>query len=294
VDDKRPAFDAIDWALVTAIVVLSIFLATELSWPVVEAWRNRPRPGTQVHQQYEKVTDGQNTAAWGYNYLLYLPCDYDTNRKWPLLVFLHGSGDRGEDLEALRRDGGLPRIVEAAVTCRCDPREQQTSESCNAHHLIRNRLIIVSPQCPKDVGWQPEHVIGLIEHIRQRFSVDRDRVYLTGYSMGGFGTWQTACHNPDRFAAIAPLAGGGDESQAERLVNMPIWAFHGMKDKSVPFESSEKIVEAVKKCGGHVEFTAYPDEGHGICDVTYQNPRLYEWLLAQRRSSSELAPAVAK
>jgi predicted peptidase len=101
--------------------------------------------------------------------------------------------------------------------------------------------------------------------------------------MGGFGTWETACYDPTRFAAIAPVSGGGDVEQADHLKNMPIWAFHGGDDKTVPLDSSRAMVDAVRKSGGHVEFTIYPDQGHGIAGVTYQNPKLCEWLLAQRR-----------
>jgi predicted peptidase len=107
---------------------------------------------------------------------------------------------------------------------------------------------------------------------------------MTGFSMGGFGTWATACQYPDRFAAIAPLAGGGEADQAERLKNIPIWAFHGEKDNVVSLESNQKMVDAVRASGGHAEFTVYPGAGHSICDMTYENPLFYEWLLAKRKS----------
>ncbi len=289
-DKKWFQFDAIDWLLVAAIVGLSVFLLAAIFEPAILAWRNRPRAGAQVCQQY-MVRVGKNAEETEINYLLYLPRSYDeqkgtapflrpTNvtrkrvppsvpaakigtapKKWPLVVFLHGSGERGRDLERVRRTG-LPREVE------------------RGNH---GDFILVSPQCPKDSSWNPELVVALIEHITASFAADPDRVYLTGYSMGGFGTWQTACQYPDRFAAIVPLSGGGDVRQAEKLKNMPIWAFHGAKDETVPLKASKEMVDAVRKCGGHVEFTVYPEEGHGICETTYQNPKLYEWLLAQRR-----------
>ena len=102
--------------------------------------------------------------------------------------------------------------------------------------------------------------------------------------MGGFGTWETACYAPSRFAAIVPVAGGGDVAQAQRLVNLPVWAFHGADDDTVPLEANKTMVDAVRKCGGHVEFTVYPNCGHDICNMLFYDGHLYEWLLAQRRS----------
>jgi predicted peptidase len=262
-DKNRPLFDAIDWLLVTAIVGLSIFLLAEFSGPAIASWRSRPRSGVQVCQEYvAKIGEGRDAVETGTYYLLYLPQDYNRKNQWPLVVFLHGAGERGNDLERVRRMG-LPREVETGN--------------------LGDQFILVSPQCPKDSIWMPELVIALTEHISNSFSVDRDRVYLTGFSMGGSGTWQTACHDPGRFAAIVPLSGGGDANQAERLKDVPIWVFHGANDKTVPLSASQVMVNAVQKCGGHVEFTVYPEHKHSICEVTYQNPKLYEWLLAKRR-----------
>ncbi len=197
------------------------------------------------------------------DYLLYLPPDYDASVKWPLIVFLHGSGERGEDLEQVRRVG-LPRVVEHDESRRWG-------------------FVLVSPQCPKDSYWEPRQVVELLEHVSSRLSVDQDRIYLTGYSMGGYGTWAAACYDPDRFAAIVPVCGGGNVEQAERLKRLPIWAFHGDKDNVVPFEKDQAMVDAVKKSGGDVTFTVYRGAGHGISDMTYGNDRVYDWLLAHRR-----------
>jgi len=260
-------FNWIDWSLSAAIVVLSVVLLALLSEPAVGAWLHRPRPGMQVPQLYTNEKTGGAYAGVAIDYLLSLPPDYDASAKWPLVVFLHGAGERGDNLEQVRRTT-LSRIVE---------------------HDNRRRwgFVLLSPQCPRDSYWQPEQVTELIEHVSSRLSIDRDRVYLTGYSMGGFGTWATACHDPDRFAAIAPLSGGGDVQQAERLQELPIWAFHGDKDNVVSIDGDRAMVEAVQKCGGNVKFTVYPGAGHGICDMTYQDDRLFDWLLAQRRKSTD-------
>ena len=113
--------------------------------------------------------------------------------------------------------------------------------------------------------------------------VDPDRVYLTGESMGGYGTWEIAVRYPDRFAAIAPVCGVGEAWLASRLVNLPVWAFHGAQDDRVPLRGSQEMVEAVTKCGGRPKLTVYPDMGHMIGDFVYGNEELYRWLLAQRR-----------
>ncbi len=145
------------------------------------------------------------------------------------------------------------------------------------------RFVLLSPQCPKDSYWNPERLVELVENVCSRLPVDRDRVYLTGYSMGGYGTWATASFDPDRFAAIAPLSGGGDVERAARLKDLPIWAFHGDKDRVVSLEESRAMVDAVRKCGGSVIFTVYHGAGHGICDMAYGDGKLCDWLLSQRR-----------
>jgi predicted peptidase len=144
-------------------------------------------------------------------------------------------------------------------------------------------FILLSPQSPVNTRWSPDLLAGLTEYISKSFSVDRDRVYLTGYSMGGNGTWATAASDPGRFAAIAPLCGGGNPERAQQLKNLPIWAFHGDKDNVVPIAASQTMVDAVRKCGGQVEFTVYSGAGHGIDGMTYQNEKFFEWLLSQRR-----------
>jgi predicted peptidase len=255
-------FTWIDWLLLLAIASSSVQLLVMLLGPVTEACQNRPRPGMQVSRQYlVKQGTGADAVTIPINYLLYVPSEYAETSKWPLVVYLHGAGSQGHDLNLVRREG-LPGLIGQGT---------------------KFRFILLSPQHPRGSWWIPELVVGLIEHISSSLPVDRNRVYLTGYSMGGNGTWAVASYDPSRFAAIAPLCGRGNVSQAERLAKMPIWAFHGAKDQVIPLRASEAMVDAVRKSGGHVKFTVYPDAGHGICEETYQNPQLYELLLAQRR-----------
>lgn len=260
--NKKLSFTWVDWLLLAAIVALSLQLSVMLLPPAWEAWKNRPRPGMQVPQQHlVEYGSGVSAMTIPVNYLLYLPPDYTSQKKWPLVVYLHGAGSRGSDLELVRREWPPDQIVQGK-------------------HFP---FILLSPQCPANSGWSPGLVSGLAEQVSSSLSVDRDRVYLTGYSMGGYGTWATASHDPGRFAAIAPLCGRGVRGQARRLKNTPIWAFHGDKDDVIPLSATQDMVDAVRNCGGHVKFTVYPGVGHGIAGMTYENEQFFEWLLAQRR-----------
>jgi predicted peptidase len=121
----------------------------------------------------------------------------------------------------------------------------------------------------------------------KKYKVDKDRIYVSGLSMGGFGTWSLAAYTPDRFAAIAPICGGGEPFRTRRLTGLPVWVFHGAKDKAVPLERSQEMVDALKKRGGSVKLTIYPEAGHDSWSETYDNPDFYEWLLQQRRNAKE-------
>jgi predicted peptidase len=198
-------------------------------------------------------------------YLLALPKDYDkdTTKAWPLMVFLHGAGERGSDINKVKVHGPA-KLVEQGKDF---------------------PFLIVSPQCPEGQWWnnRVETVMALIDEIAEKYRVDPKRIYLTGLSMGGYGTWSIATTFPDRFAAIVPICGGGQPYQAGNLKKIPIWAFHGGKDPVVPVAESERMVEAVKKAGGNAKLTIYPEAQHDSWTETYNNPALYEWLLKQSK-----------
>lgn len=195
-------------------------------------------------------------------YLLYLPKDYETKESWPLVLFLHGSGERGDDLELVKKHGPPKLIAEGKEF----------------------PFIVVSPQCPKGKSWEPYELKVLLDDIVQKYRVDEERICVTGLSMGGFGTWKLAAYMPRRLAAIAPICGGGDLSSVRRLTKLPIWAFHGAKDKSVPVERTQEMVDALTKNGGTPKLTIYPEAEHDSWTETYNNPEFYEWLLAQKRA----------
>lgn len=197
------------------------------------------------------------------NHLLYLPQRYQTGstEKYPLIVFLHGSGERGNDIELVRKYG-LPQVVEGQPDF---------------------PFIVVAPQCPAGIFWSVKALNDLLDKIIAEDRVDADRVYLTGLSMGGYGTWDWAIQSPDRFAAIAPICGGGNPDKVRAIRSMPVWVFHGAKDPTVPIAESEKMVKALKKAGSNVKFTVYPEAGHDSWTETYNNPELYKWFLSHKR-----------
>lgn len=205
------------------------------------------------------------TVKVGMDYLLALPRNYDQQDSWPLVLFLHGAGERGDDLELVKQHGP-PKLI---------------SEGKDFP------FIVVSPQCPKDLWWEPIELTALLDQIVKTHKVDEDRVYVTGLSMGGFGTWRLAAFTPDRFAAIAPICGGGEPYWARRFSHLPTWAFHGAKDQAVPLERSQKMIDAMKEKGGEPKLTVYPEAGHDSWTETYNNPEFYEWLLEQKRSPAK-------
>ncbi|MFW5692188.1 MAG: prolyl oligopeptidase family serine peptidase, partial [Chloroflexota bacterium] len=149
--------------------------------------------------------------------------------------------------------------------------------------------IVIAPQCPPDQTWfdYRNELILLLDHVLEQHNVDPDRVYLTGLSMGGFGTWDLARLHPDRFAAIAPICGGlpwlvALGSAALTLRTMPVWAFHGALDDIVPIERSQEAVDALRAAGNDVRFTVYPDLKHDSWTISYANPELYTWFLEHR------------
>ncbi len=217
-----------------------------------------PNSGKQVPQQLKT----QVPVEMGY--LLYLPQNYEQQDSWPLMLFLHGAGERGTDLDLVKKHGP-PKLVAAG-------REFP--------------FIIVSPQCREQRWWQPVELNALLDEIVRKYKVDEDRIYVTGLSMGGFGTWSLAAYAPRRFAAVVPICGGGETYWTRRFAHLSCWVFHGAKDHVVPIQRSQEMVDALKKNGGDARLTVYPEAGHDSWTETYNNPELYRWLLQQKRKQS--------
>ncbi|HEY3352888.1 MAG TPA: dienelactone hydrolase family protein [Polyangia bacterium] len=203
-------------------------------------------------------------------YLQYVPpaARADPTRRWPLILFLHGSGERGRDARVLTRHG-IPRVVEES----------------------RGDLpfIALAPQCPPASAWPP-HLLALealLADALDALPVDPARLYLTGISMGGEGAWHLGARNPHRFAAVVPICGYGlpaygFPAKVCALKDTPVWTFHGARDTIVRPAATVALVETLRGCGGDVRLTIYPDADHDSWTRTYANPEVYEWLLAQR------------
>ncbi len=215
--------------------------------------------------QQAHTFETQVTKSVHLNYLLYLPEGYGANdgEKWPFVLFLHGRGESGDDLELVKKHG-VAKIVEKRDDF---------------------PFIVVSPQCPNEAWWPDiaDSLDALLDDVLPRNAVDLQRVYLTGLSMGGYGAWRLAALRPERFAAIAPICGGGDPYWALRLKDIPAWVFHGADDEVVPMSESERMVRALKAVDGDVRFTVYPGVKHDSWTQTYHNPELYKWFLEHKR-----------
>ena len=218
------------------------------------------KPGQQVEAVFES-SDGAKVP-----YLIYLPEDYsaDSDREFALLYFLHGRGESKGPLSLVAK-WGPPKFA-----ARGDDLP----------------YIMVSPQCPRSDRWssdtQQKRLTELLDAITKQYRINEASIFLTGLSMGGYGTWTMATNSPNRFAAVAPICGGGDPSKAASLADVPIWVFHGDQDKPVPFEKSVKMVDAIKKAGGtKVRFTTMENVGHNCWSAAYATPELYQWMNAQ-------------
>lgn len=217
------------------------------------------RPGRQIARPASPDAAGHRLPA----YWLYLPPGYDEapDRRWPLLFFLHGSGERGSDLQRVKAHGP-PSFIESRPDL---------------------PLILVSPQVPQQGAWQPQRLHALLGRLLAELRVDADRVSATGLSMGGRGAWAWAIAYPDDLAAIAPVCGDGDADRVARIRHLPVWAFHGEQDGVVPIALQRRTIAALRQAGGQPRFTTYPGVGHDAWTPAYTEPGLFDWLLAQRR-----------
>ena len=249
--------------LLLLTLVLAFTMATK---------KSPAQPAGQSPQKLDvKIT--QSVTA---KYLLALPKDYDAKaaKRWPLMLFLHGAGERGTNLNKVAYHGP-PKLIAGGKEF---------------------PFIVVSPQCPEDERWSDDVLMALLDSVIAQQNVDTNRIYLTGLSMGGFGSWSLAAKYPERFAAVAPVCGGGTtidlllNSKAKRaaIKTLPIWAFHGTKDTAVPLAESEKMVAGFKRAGcQEAELTVYPEAGHDSWTETYNNPKLYEWFLSHERAGAK-------
>ena len=215
----------------------------------------KPIKDTQTECRFSGIVNAEAT----FRYLAYLPPGYEGDEKqFPLVLFLHGSGERGDDLAKVRLHG--------------PPFEVDKGRSFP--------FILVSPQCPEFRYWDLNGLVGLIDHLESKYRVDKNRIYVSGLSMGGFATFGLAALIPDRIAAALPICGAEVATLAQRLVGTPIWAIHGTKDTAVPIKRDREIISAIKAAGGKAKLTAIKNGGHGVWVDAYAGSEVYDWLLS--------------
>ena len=222
----------------------------------------------------EKVTGEwvKATSDQGLNYQFLGNPKWKTGERYPLLIWLHGAGQSGSDNEA--QMGGATKAFSTP--------ENQDGRPC----------FILAPQCPsRDIGWKNEvaaNLMALIADLTDHLPIDESRLYLTGSSMGGSGSWYIATNYPGVFAAVVPLCGGGDPKKAEILKDTPIWVFHGDQDPEVSVEKSRAMFQAIQGVGGErIKYSELAGEGHLIAGGVYAKPELHEWIFAQKKLSAE-------
>ena len=214
-----------------------------------------PRAGKQVEMKLD-LGDGQTIE-----YLLYLPHNYEAGEKFPFMLFLHGRGESKGPLSVLKR-WGPPRMIEQGK---------------------KLPYILASPRCPPETRWEQSveqsRLDLLLDHLLKTWPIDEGRVYLTGLSLGGFGSWALAARHPDMFAAVAPLCGKGNPADGAKLVDVPIWAWHGLADTVVPPAGTEDMVKAIKAAGGtQIRYTSLEGVGHNAWSAAYATPQLFQWM----------------
>jgi predicted peptidase len=232
------------------------------------------KPKKQEKNDYTELCTGE----WnGSVFETDLPFQFYADRKlrgggnnYPLVIYLHGMGSRGTDNQRQINEG--IKIFTSAENYRKRP------------------CFIVAPQCPDGSYWNGvpgSNVIKLAKELTKKLPIDRNRIYLTGLSMGGYGTWALLAKEPKLWAAAVPLCGGGDPSKAKSFSKVPIWAFHSSDDDVVDVSESRKMVEALKKAGSTVKYTEYEDRGHGISGAAYREKELMEWIFKQGQSTKD-------
>ena len=242
------------------IVLIILGIVTSFQFGVNMAWNRTGK--TFIIRQYPK---GERPNAD------YLPLDYKVHvprgfwglgQRRPLIVFLHGAGNVNKDVEDIRED-----------LVNCLPPELKKDFP----------FVVISPASWKH-GWKTPQILQILDETTVRWNIDPNRIYLTGFSMGGFGTFQIACDSPETFAAIVSVAGGGVPGRAERLKSVPTWAFHGDADKVVDCENSIKMIDSMKEYGcSETKLTILEGKGHGIMYNVYCQPEIYRWMLSHQK-----------
>ena len=238
--------------LVSGLAAALFFAAT------LDVHAEDPAPGQQVAQVFQSAKSPDSRLG----YLLYLPKDHgQASQKYPLLMFLHGSGERGDDVNAVKKHGP-PKLI------------------ADGQHLP---FVVVSPQCPTGKRWEAETLLELLDQLQTRYSIDPARVYITGLSMGGAGTWSLLAAAPKRFAAAVAICGGAKPTTADAALHTPLWIVVGDRDNAELVDNCRATAEVLKQKNADVKLTVMTGIGHDSWTQTYATPELYDWMLRHRR-----------
>lgn len=272
---QQPVVETSMWivGLLAFIIVIYIGgkISTEKYW--LANWVNRgPENAIRLAEPFEARTY-VNSKGDTLRYRLLAPLNYDSTKKYPLALCLHGGGGRGTD--------NITQ-VEGSWTA------QLLSEYQNR---TKYPAFVFVPQCPPAFSWGGIEGLPVVDSIvfeamaelEKEFAIDKTRQYVMGESLGGYGSWHFIAMYPQLFAAAVPICGGGDPTLANTFADTPVWAFHGAKDRSVPVKLSRDMIEAMKKAGGQPKYTEYPEEGHIISKPVTTTPDLLDWVFAQKR-----------
>lgn len=234
----------------------------------------------QIYEDQTIERDGHKV-----HYRLLKPEKIEPGQKYPVVLSLHGAGERGSD--NVKQLMYLPQ------------------QMADAQHREKFPCFLIAPQCPAGQKWaninwsaktsepQPEiagpmqDAVAMLEHVLKTYPTDPNRVYLTGLSMGGYGSWDLATRHPEWFAAVVPICGGGDERQAKKLVGIPLWAVHGDADRAVPVERSQQMIAAIKEAGGEPKYSELPGVGHNSWTPAYKDLGVIKWMFAQKKSPAK-------
>lgn len=269
--------------------VFVLLILTAFAWTSISGAQtvDNPEPGKQV---VGSVNLPASTSVWKWGaegmknigeprpvdesktedvrYWIFLPKDYETQAKnggAPLFLFLHGAGERGDS------PGEIGKVKVHGPPKFLDDEKFNKNWPC----------VTVSPQCKNEFAWSPAQLMLLLDHVEKEYKIDKNRIYVSGISMGGFGSWMCLQENPKRFAAAAPICGGAKLEWAGKVKDVPIWNFHGDRDTVVPFDLSVKMVDAIRKADGKkIIFTVYEGVGHDAWTKTYDNQLLYDWIFS--------------
>jgi predicted peptidase len=256
----------------------------------------------------------KSNAPFGYEYFVSLPPSYDSNAssRWPLILFLHGSGEsqrsHGESYVSLRH--GIPKVIlcydrlqsgldhpPPCINIPRPPRQWKNKKSQQGDKsnepvptdscvVLAENFVTVTPSLNmrNGYGWSPPILSALLDEILERYRIDVNRIHLTGFSMGGYGVWDLALHGQHRFASLTPICGGADPARASELKHMPCWIHHGAKDDVIPAKASQIMYDALLASGNRdVKFSCYAELMHDSWTAVYNNKEIYEWILSFRR-----------